>query len=50
MAAEAAAAFGAAVMMTAVATFAATLTLTFAVFVKSKHDLFLRFHVAKIYL
>jgi hypothetical protein len=43
------AAFGAAVM-TAVATFAAALTLTFAVFVKSKHDVFLRFHVAKIYL
>ncbi len=41
--------FGAAVM-TALATFAATLTLTFAVLVKSKHDVFLRFHVAKIYL
>jgi hypothetical protein len=47
--ASAFAAFGAAVM-TAVASAAPTLVLTFAVFVKSKHDVFLRFHVAKIYL
>lgn len=40
--------------MTAPAAFASTAALTFtasfAVFVKSKHDVFLRFHVAKIYL
>ncbi len=37
-------------MMTAVTTAALTFTASFAVFVKSKHDVFLRFHVAKIYL
>jgi hypothetical protein len=36
--------------MAAVAAGGPTLVLTFAVFVKSKHRVFLRFHVAKIYL